>query len=140
MRGYAFDICQHGTPTHKRKTRQGGLRISGKLKRNHQQIFRVDDEELALIKQKMDCARIANKEAYYRKMVLDGYVVRLDFSDVRKMVMLLSNATSNLNQISRRLNASGNIFASDIKDIQQNYERLWEQIGEILQKLSKLQT
>jgi hypothetical protein len=86
----------------------------------------------------MDCARIANKESYYRKMVLDGYVVRLDFSDVRKMVMLLSNATSNLNQISRRLNASGNIFASDIKDIQQNYERLSEQSGEILQKLSKL--
>lgn len=86
----------------------------------------------------MDCARIANKESYYRKMVLDGYVVHLDFSDVRKMVSLLSNAASNLNQISRRLNANGNIFASDITDIRQNYECLREQSGEILKKLTKL--
>ena len=67
------------------------------LKRNIQQIFRVDESELELIKQKMECANIINKEAYYRKMILDGYIIRLDLADIREMIRLLSNATGNLN-------------------------------------------
>jgi len=41
------------------------------LQRKIQQIFRVDEGELDLIKRKMEAARIINKEAYYRKMVLE---------------------------------------------------------------------
>ena len=69
------------------------------LSRSINQKFRVDDAELALIKQKMECANIRNKEAYFRKMVLDGYVVRLGFKDVREMVRLLQISTNLLNQI-----------------------------------------
>ena len=108
------------------------------LKRNKQQIFRVDEEELALIKEKMATANIINKEAYFRKMVLDGYVLRLDFSDVREMARLLSNATNNLNQIARRVNSDGSIYAQDVQKIQADYELLWEQVGMILRKMAKI--
>ena len=108
------------------------------LKRKIQQIFRVSETELDLIKEKMTAACIRNKEHYFRKMVLDGYILRLDLSDIRKMVQLLSNATSNLNQIAKRLNADGNIFASDIKDIQDNYDLLWNQTRVILESLAKI--
>ena len=86
----------------------------------------------------MKAANIRNMSAYIRKMVLDGYIVHLDLSDVRKMVQLLSNSTSNLNQIAKRVNSDGSIFASDIKDIQDNYDRLWEQAREILIALTKI--
>ena len=108
------------------------------LQRKIQQIFRVDEGELDLIKRKMETALIINKEAYFRKMVLDGYVVRLDFSDVRQMIRLLSNATNNLNQIAKRVNVSGNIHRHDIQDIQENYERLWEQAEAILKKMANM--
>ena len=85
--------------------------------------FRVTEQENALIAE---------------KMILDGYVVRLDFSDVRKMVSLLSNATNNLNQISKRVNETRNIYESDIRDLQENYEKLWVQAEEIMKKLAKL--
>lgn len=98
----------------------------------------MDDSELALIQEKMKCANIMNKEAYYRKMVLDGYIVRLDLSDVRRMVQLLSNATNNLNQIAKRANETRSIYESDIKDIQDNYERLWVQTEEILRGLANV--
>ena len=91
-----------------------------------------------MIAEKMAAAGISNKEAYLRKMVLDGYVVRLDFSDVRKMVSLLSNAANNLNQIAKRVNETHNIYESDIKDLQNNYEKLWVQAEEIMRKLAKL--
>jgi len=87
----------------------------------------------------MKAAGIINREAYLRKMALDGYIVRLDLTDVRKMVSLLGNATSNLNQIARRVNGTGNIFETDIADICTNYEQLWNQTGAILRSLATIQ-
>jgi len=107
------------------------------LKRKIQQIFRVDDSELELIRKKMAAAKIQNKEMYYRKMVLDGYVVRVDFSAVREMVKLLRNATNNLNQIAKRINTDGSVFANDIADIQADYEKLWEQSETIFRKIAE---
>ena len=101
-------------------------------------VFRLAEDETVLLEQKMAAAGIQNREAYIRKMILDGYIVRLDLSDVRKMVQLLSNATSNLNQIAKRANETRSIFGSDIRDLQANYEKLWEQAKAILQGLSKI--
>jgi hypothetical protein len=100
-------------------------------------VFYLDDGEAALVREKMAAAGIRNREAYIRKMILDGYIVRLDLGDVRKMVKLLSNATSNLNQIAKRANETRSLYESDIKDLQEHYEVLWEQAGEILRGLAK---
>ena len=108
------------------------------LKRKHAQIFRVDDSELALIKDKMAAAKIQNKEAYFRKMALDGYVLKLDFSEVREMVRLQSNACNNLNQIAKRLNGGGQLFAEDVQTLRADYQKLWPQMREMMTKLSKL--
>ena len=106
-------------------------------KRGNRVVFYLDDGEAALVAEKMAAAGIRNREAYIRKMILDGYIVRLDLSDVRKMVKLLSNATSNLNQIAKRANETRSVFESDIRDLQTHYEALWEQAGEILRGLAK---
>ena len=45
-----------------------------KRKRDVQVNFRVSPEELALIEQKMAQLGTKNREAYLRKMALDGYV------------------------------------------------------------------
>ena len=103
------------------------------------QNFRVSESERDLILKKMEAAGIINKEAYFRKMVLDGYILRLDLADVNEMVRLLSNATNNLNQIANRVNADGSVFASDVNDIQNNYELLWEQAEKILRSLANIQ-
>ena len=101
-------------------------------------MFYLDEGEADLVKEKMALANIRNREAYIRKMVLDGYIVRLDLSDVRKMVQLLSNATSNINQIAKRANQTWNVYESDIKNLQEHYSRLWEQAEAILQGLAKV--
>ena len=49
-----------------------------KRKRDVQLNFRVSPEELAMIEQKMAQLGTKNREAYLRKMALDGYVVRLE--------------------------------------------------------------
>ena len=47
-----------------------------KRKRDMQLNFRVSSEELAVIEQKMSQFGTSNREAYLRKMALDGYVVK----------------------------------------------------------------
>ena len=107
------------------------------LKRKNQQIFRLDDSELELVEQKMSASNIRNKAAYYRKMVLDGYIVRIDFSPIQEMNRLLRNASNNLNQIAKRINADGSVFANDITDIQADYEKLWCQSEIIFNKIAE---
>jgi len=100
--------------------------------------IRVTEQESALIAEKMAAASISNREAYLRKMALDGYVIKLDFSDVRELVRLLRNATNNLNQVAKRANETHSIYESDIADLQDNYEKLWQQAEGIMKKLVKL--
>jgi len=119
--------------------RTGGINIiKENIRRNICIKVRLSEFERDLVAEKMAAANIRNREAYIRKMILDGYVVRLDLSDVRKMVQLLSNATSNLNQIAKRANETRNIYENDIQDLQAHYTRLWEQADAILRGLSKI--
>lgn len=109
-----------------------------KSKRNIEIKIRVSETERDLIAEKMSLANIRNREAYLRKMALDGYVVRLDLADVRKMCFLLDNVANNLNQIARRANETRSIYESDIQDLREHYGRLMEQADEILRTLSRI--
>jgi len=100
--------------------------------------FRVSEKERNLITEKMQTAGISNREAFIRKMSLDGYVVRIDFSDVRELSRLLRKVTNNLNQVAKRANETRSIYAADIKDLQDNYEKLWLSAESIMKKLAYL--
>ena len=101
-------------------------------------VFRLDESEAALLEQKMAEANILNREAYIRKMALDGYVLRIDFSDIRRMTSLLSNATNNLNQVAKRANETHSIHAEDIYALRADYDNLWAGMRDIMKKLAKL--
>lgn len=109
-----------------------------KRKRNIQVNFRVSPEELALIEQKMSQVGTKNREAYLRKMAVDGYVVKLDLPELQKMVSLMRYSSNNLNQLTRRIHETGRIYDADLEDISQRQEQLWEGVREILTQLSKL--
>jgi len=111
---------------------------SNKRNRNVNIAFRVTEEERGLIAKKMELAGISSVRAYLLKMAVDGYVIQLDLADVREMVRLLRNATNNLNQIARRVNATGSVYRADIEDLKENYDKLWEKAGGILSHLARL--
>lgn len=109
-----------------------------KRKREVQVNFRVSPEELALIEQKMSQLGTKNREAYLRKMALDGYVVQLDLPELKDLVSLLRRSSNNLNQLTRRVHETGRVYDADLEDIAQRQEQLWEGVKEILTQLSNL--
>lgn len=109
-----------------------------KRKREVQLNFRVSPEELALIEQKMAQLGTTNREAYLRKMALDGYVVRLELPELKELVSLMRYSSNNLNQLARRAHETGRIYDADLEDISRRQEALWDGVHQVLTQLTKL--
>ena len=109
-----------------------------KRKRDVQLNFRVSPEELALIEQKMAQLGTSNREAYLRKMALDGYVVRLELPELKELVSLMRYSSNNLNQLTRRVHETGRIYDADLEDITRRQEALWDGVHQVLTQLAKL--
>lgn len=77
--------------------------------------------------------------AFIRKMAIDGYIVKLELPELKEMTRLLSSYSNNLNQIAKRVNSSGHIYAADLEEIRQNQERIWRSAEKIIRELSKIQ-
>lgn len=100
--------------------------------------LRVNEEEAALIRERMEAAGIRNFSAFARKMLIDGYHINLDLSDVREMVVLLRRCSTNVNQIAKRANETRNIYAEDLADLRHQYDSLWDAANKILAGLAKI--
>lgn len=104
--------------------------------------FRVDDDELKFIQAKMKVLNIKNREAYLRKMAIDGECIRYDYSDfereMRKNNYLINNAAKSVNQIAKRVNSTRNFYDEDLQDLREKFEILRTQQIEIMKFFMKM--
>ena len=99
--------------------------------------FKTTESEAAIIQKKMNMLGIRNKSAYMRALALNGYILKLDLPQIREMLRLLGNMTNNLNQIAKRLNAHGNLYETEIEEIQQKQDELWKMMHQLLSILER---
>ena len=99
-------------------------------KRNIQMKFYVTEEEKRLIDGKMAQLPTRRYGAYLRKMAIDGYIIQLDTTDIKRMNAAMNAALSaigrNINQIAKRMNATGTLYAQDIEDIKGAMAEIWQ--------------
>jgi ethanolamine ammonia-lyase large subunit len=100
--------------------------------------FMVDEKERDMIYKRMEQTGITNLRAYLLKQAIDGRVIHVELDSVKEMCRLLSNATNNINQIARRVNQTGSIYAADVADLQARCDELWAQTKVILRRLSTI--
>ena len=86
----------------------------------------VTPEEKELIRQKMALLHTRNFSAYARKMLIDGYVVHIDTTDIRAQTAELQKIGVNINQIARRLNNMGQLYTQDVADIKGALAQIWQ--------------
>lgn len=94
----------------------------------------VTPEERAMIELKMRQMGTGCFSVYARKMLIDGYVVKMDYSDVKAHTAELQKIGRNINQIARRVNATGTLYAQDIEDIKGALTEIWQSQRSILLK------
>lgn len=94
-------------------------------KRNVQIIIRVTEEERSLIEEKMRQISTLNLSAYARKILIDGYIITLDLQEVKGHTAQLQKIGVNINQIAKRINETGRIYADDMNEIKRAMEEVW---------------
>lgn len=86
----------------------------------------VTPEERVLIQQKMAQLGTKNFSAYARKMLIDGYIINVDHSDIRAQTAELQKIGVNINQIAKRINSTGTVYAQDVEDIRGALAEIWQ--------------
>ena len=74
-----------------------------------------------------------NFAAYARKMLIDGYIIQIDHSDIKAMTAEIQKIGVNVNQIAKRVNSTGSVYQEDIEEIKGVLAEIWR-----LQRLSLL--
>lgn len=100
--------------------------------------FRVTEQERRLIEERMQELGTTNREAYLRKIAIDGMIVKLEVQELKEIVSLMRRTSNNVNQIARRLNETGRIYEADITDVLNRQEQLWDMLNSLITKLSEI--
>ena len=85
----------------------------------------VTEDEKNLIEEKMKILGTRNFGAYARKMLIDGYIIKVDYSEQRKLAAEVNKIGVNINQICKRINETGRAFAEDVSELKSRMEDIW---------------
>ena len=88
--------------------------------------FRVTEQEHQLIQKKMEQLGTKNMGAYLRKMPIDGYIIKVDYTEQKKLAAAVSRVAGNINQICRRINQTGHFYEDDIVELKAKQCEIWE--------------
>ena len=95
----------------------------------------VTDEERKLIEHKMSLVPTNQIGAYLRKMAIDGYIIYTDTKDIQVMNKELQRIGRNINQIAKRVNSTSSIYMTDIEELKEDLQNIWQLQRTILSTL-----
>lgn len=111
-------------PLNKRK--DGGLMVN----RTRPIILRlaVSEAEKKMIEKKMEQIGTKNFGAYARKMLIDGYVIKVDYTEQKKLAAAVNKIGGNINAICRRMQSTGHFYQDDINELKEKLDQIWQSL------------
>ena len=122
-------MCKILSSIHYRKDVKNGKQGT----QNELKIYLSDDEQY-ILEQKVKASGMKSKSAFLRRQILYGFVYDIDYSDLREYNATLGKIGNNLNQIAKRMNATGNIYAADVKQVKELMNQVWQTQKSMLSK------
>lgn len=102
---------------------------------NRQIHIKLSDEELKLIRERMEQMGFTNMSAYIRKMAIDGYYVKVDFTELLELCRLMCIDSRNINQIAKAANTYGLVDEKIIYDMKAEHEEVLKTVKKYFDKL-----
>ena len=99
--------------------------------------FDLTTDEEDLLQRKMKASGVKKNAAFFRAMILKGFILKLDLSEIREIIRLLRNLTNNVNQIAKSLHEQGSIYETEIDDIQLRVSEIWNLLRKFLAWLER---
>ena len=86
----------------------------------------VTEYEKQLIENKMKQLGTKNFGAYARKMLIDGYIIKVDYTQQKKLSAAVSRVASNINYICKRINSTGHFYEDDVEELKERQKEIWQ--------------
>ena len=86
----------------------------------------VTEDEKKLIEEKMKILGTRNFGAYARKMLIDGYIIKVDYSEQRKLAAEVNKIGVNINQICKRINSTDRVYSEDVAELRKRMDEVWK--------------
>ena len=109
------------------------LKMANRERKNELKIYLSDDEQY-ILEQKVKASGMKSKSAFLRRQILYGFVYDIDYSELREYNAALGKIGGNLNQIAKRMNATGNVYAADVKEVKELMKKVWDTQKAMLSK------
>ena len=74
----------------------------------------LNEQELSVVRHKMNQLGTNNFGAYARKMLIDGYIIKVDYTEQKKLAAAVSRIATNINHVCRRINSTGHFYDADV--------------------------
>lgn len=98
--------------------------------RNHTLNIRFNDTEWEHICRQAELLRM-KKSSYVRECVKAHYVLMMDQGDMNGIIGAVRALSTNVNQIARRANKTGRIYAEDITTTKESVNAIWQLLSYI---------
>ena len=88
----------------------------------------LSPQEEKLIEHKMKLLGTENSGAYARKMLIDGYIIKVDYTEQKKLAAAVNKIGANINNICRRINSTGHFYQDDIDELKEKLDLVWQSL------------
>lgn len=95
-------------------------------KRNEQITLRLTPQEKEMLIERQKFCGITTVNQYIREMAIDGCILVVDHSDLKKQNYELSQIGNNIRQIAKKVNATGNLYANEMNELKEMMDQIWQ--------------
>lgn len=99
--------------------------MANRERQNELKIYLSDDEQY-ILDQKWKASGMKSKSAFIRHLILYGYVYDVNYEHLREYNTTLARIGNNLNQIAKRMNATGNVYKADVYEVKELMKQVWQ--------------
>lgn len=96
--------------------------------RSHEMKIRTTDYEYMLIKERMKESGAYSLNQYILKAAIDGYIINVDYSDLKQLIYEVNKIGTNINQIAHKVNSENQIYKTDMDELKDYLEQIWKLI------------
>ena len=108
--------------------------LEERLRRRELPVIGRITHEQYILDEKFRLSGMKSKSAFLRKLILYGYVYDVDYSYLKNYNTELGRISSNLNQIAKRINSTGNIYQEDMDEVKELMNEVWRTQKSMLSK------
>ena len=108
------------------------------IKRDRYLKIRVTEEELEAFKRKFKNSGMRTFSGFVRAMIFEGYIVHFNEEELREIYRLVANISNNINQIILHVSRDDESFDSDIAEIKEKMNRIWQPLNFFQAKVLQL--